>query len=371
MDKMFFEYLEPSKVFDADMNYKQFTNLTSDLVKGRINSEDVRAANDSIYKYVLRTFGLDGVDLHTPKSARMLNKAIRNHTPAFMELIEETVYSALASGFEKPFFTELVEISNVADGDAYEWTLEDDDHYLAVAKVAPDHHDITLQQIGAYETFTATPSRYAVGVGADIRAYLLGKVDFTGFIRKVYESFEKKLTDEIYAELTQIANKMPINSVFTLTTQFNSTTKTTIDTLIQDIDALNHNDGVVIMGTRVGLSYLEKLDDIDWRSSDAKNERYHNGRLGSYMGIDLVEIPQSVELQGANTVKRLIDDKTIYVFPKSMEKFIKLVNWGDPYVDSVNNIGDYQDDTMKFAYYQSFTVLSIVRQAIGVIKVTD
>ena len=368
----YFEYFDVNTVFDENLTPEQFSNLSVELVRGNLNTEEAKAANDTINTYVRRLFGLTEEDVrNSQRNMKKINRALKKYTPALFELIEDAVSDSLSLGFRNPFFQNLVEQRNVADGDAIEFLVEDDNQLLAIAKFAGDHHDITLQQLGAYQTFTASPQKYAAAVGTDIRLYVLGKIDFSHLVSKIYESFEKFLMEAVYAELTAISNKMPVESLFTLTTKFDAASKDQIDVLIQDVDALNDNKGVVILGTHVGLKNFEKLDDVDWRSSDAKNERYHTGRLGTYEGTTLIEIPQQKKKNpaGSGYIDAFKNDQ-IYVFPTSVEKFIKLINWGDPTTYEKSGIGDRIDDTMKFEYVQSFAILSIITQAIGVINVT-
>lgn len=368
MSKKIFEYLNEERVFDDKMNYEQFRNITGDLVKGRFDENEKKIAEEAVYEYVLKIFNLEKEDL---SDNRKVKKAINRYSKAFMEVVEHTIMDAILQGFINPFFMDYVEQLSVRDGDRPEWVVEDDNQLLAVAKVSGGHHDFLLQQLGAFQTFTANPIRYGVAVGADIRLYVLGRIDFSYLVGKIYESMEKNMIDVINAELATMANKMPTNALLTLTAPFDDTNKEKIDELIQNVDILSGNNGVVIYGTALGLKNFRKLDDIEWRSSDAKNELYHTGRLGLYEGTPLVEIKQNGRLVGQNNVEKLIDDDVIYVFPRSAERFIKLVMWGDAEVYSEQNIGDRFDDTMKMEYTQSFAVLTIITKAMGVITVNN
>lgn len=51
----------------------------------------------------------------------------------------------------------------------------------------------------------------------------------------------------------------------------------------------------VIIGTKVALSQLNALTEIDWVSNEMKQERYTTGRLGYFEGTELIEIPQAFE----------------------------------------------------------------------------
>ena len=105
---------------------------------------------------------------------------------------------------------------------------------------------------------------------------------------------------------------------------------------------------VVIMGTKAALSKLEGMQKIDWVSNEMKNERYTTGKLGYFEGIRLVEIKQGFKLN--DTSKRLVDDKQLFIMPVGDNRFVKVVNEGQPEMRQVQDNVTNQDMTYDFRY---------------------
>lgn len=65
----------------------------------------------------------------------------------------------------------------------------------------------------------------------------------------------------------------------------------------------------------------------------------------------------------------MIATDILLVLPANMDKFVKLVNAGDPEILEVTETGARVDNTMKFEYQQSFGVATIVGKYFGCIKI--
>ena len=364
-----FMYSAVEKTFESKgYDYNHFYNLMSDLVFNRLENISVREANEEIREYFLSLFHLTKEDTRSPK---LMTRAIRQYTPAMFEVIEEVVEELLQEGWQKdPFFMQFVEVRNVADGDAIEFWVEDDVK-IAVHKFAGDHHDITVQTIGGGHAFTVTGERYVAAVGAHIRSYLLGNVDFSKMISLIYEAFDLKIKETCYAELADLGNKLPAGSPFNLAIQFSQATKDQFDRLLMNVDIVNGGYGVVILGTRVGLKNLQKFTELEYISSDMKNELYKTGRLGYYEGTPLIELKQNVKVNSDRTqiTDLIANDQLIILGVRATDKPIKLVNFGNPYSYEVTQRGDRMDDTMKFEYSEEFGIITIITEYPGNVKI--
>lgn len=113
---------------------------------------------------------------------------------------------------------------------------------------------------------------------------MAGRVDWATFIRKVYEAFDKKVNDMVYAAVMSAGNKVLPTSQFTKT---GALVKDTLIELVEDVQTANGTEAV-IMGTKTALSKLSALTDTQWISNDMKEERNTTGRLGIWEGIRLV-----------------------------------------------------------------------------------
>jgi len=117
--------------------------------------------------------------------------------------------------------------------------------------------------------------------------------------------------------------------------------------LIEDVQMATGME-VVIMGTKTALSRLEGMQDINWVSEDMKVQRNTTGRIGYFEGIRLVEIKQGFRLN--DTTQYLVDDKQLFIMPVGDNKFIKVINEGNPEMKQVNDNTVNQDMTYDFRY---------------------
>lgn len=351
-----------------DYTYDQMFNLMSDLIHKNLESGvSEKEANDKIRTMMMGVFGLNAEKVQNPK---LLNRAIRKHKDEFFEIIEDVVDDLLAQGWNNdPFFMKWVEMKNIADGDKNEYYTEKET-LLSVHEVAGDHHYISVQRLGNGETFSPKQKRYAAAVGADLRLYLMGRVDFNKMIEAIYKAFDRKIKTEIYTELAGIGDKLPVPATFNKAMQMVAANKSQLDELIEMVSAANDGAEVMIVGTSSALRQLQKLADVDWISSDAKNDLYHTGRLGSYEGTALVEIPQRLMREGDGTLTKLIASDQLLVLPSGMDRPIKLTNYGDASVYEIREKGEHMDDTMVFSYEQSFGTAVVVGKYFGNIKIT-
>lgn len=355
---------------DHGYSYEQMYSLMSDLVADKLEEGVTkRQANEQIRNMMLDFYGLNTESVKNPK---LLTRAMRRHDEDFFEIIEDVVSDMLVKGWsDDPFFMKYVETKNIADGDKNEFYVEDE-CLLSVHEVAGDHHYISVQRLGYGSVFSVKGKRYGAAVGTDLRLFLLGRVDFSKLITKLYEAFDRKIKDEIYKEFSGIGAKIPVNATFNKALQITSANKSQIDELIEMVQAANGGSDVVMIGTHSALKQLDKLTDVDWVSSNMKDEKYKTGRLGFYEGIGLVEIPQRLTKEADGTLSKLIRSDQIMVMPVSMDKPVKFVNFGNPKIHEVNEGGEagHMDDTKTYAYEQSFGVGTIVGKYFGNITIT-
>lgn len=188
---------------------------------------------------------------------------------------------------------------------------------------------------------------------------MAGRVDWAGFIQKIYEAFDKKVNDIVYASV------MAIGSDLRSSTQFNKTgslDRDTLITLLEDVQAANGTD-VVIMGTKAALTKLTKLSDVSWISESMKNERYTTGRLGLWEGTRLVEIPQAFAPN--DTSKKLVDNNRLLIMPEADNRFIKLYDEGDAQIKQINDAATNMDMTYEYEYIQKMGVATVVNRKFG------
>lgn len=191
---------------------------------------------------------------------------------------------------------------------------------------------------------------------------MAGKVDWAGFVQKIYEAFDKKVNDMVYSSLMEAGAKVLPTSQFNKTGELNASTKDSLIELIEDVQAAT-GDEVVIMGTKAALSKLNALTDVDWISNSMKEERHTTGKLGIWEGTRLVEIPQVFAPN--DTTKKLVDNKKLLIMPVADNRFIKIYNEGESQIREVNDSATNMDMTIEYEYQLKMGVATIIGKKFG------
>lgn len=332
-------------IFENEDNFKGFRNLSYDLAHkveiydeegNRVSAAD---ANKELRNYV---FAILGINEKSTKRDR--KRAMQKYGTELFEVIEDVIDIKVETGFkESEFFNTFVEERNIKRGDSQEFWTEDD-IVLSTVKIAGDHHDFTLQRLGSGESYTVPTSVYGIAVGADIDMYLAGRYDWAKLTDACARAFVIQVQNDMYAETMNVGEKLPAQ--FKGTGTLSSATKVQFDTLIEDVAIANDNAPVVIMGTKTALKKLTGLADIDWVTEAQKGEVATTGRLGSYEGVTLMEVPQRFALN--DTTQKLVDSTKLLIMPQVENKFVKFVDVGETEIYEVTEKGARMDDTMKY-----------------------
>ena len=336
------------EVFENDESkMRAFYKLMQDVANN--NLEDgisMKEANDKIVSMFNKVLGLD-----ENSSKSDIRKAIRRNQNVLFDLIEEVVPNLLRTGWqENPFFNEFVETRNLDIGDKAVFYTEDET-ILTVSKVSGNHWDIDRQRLGKGASYSVETSWYGIAVYSEYERLLTGAEDFATFVTKLYEAVDKFVNESIYQAMISAAEQLPGGATgsgqWVKTGDLTAATKEVFMQLIEDVQMATGMD-VVIMGTKTALSKLEGIQDIQWVSEDMKVQRNTTGRIGYFEGVRLVEIRQGFRLN--DTQNRLVDDKQLLIMPVGDNKFIKVINEGNPEMRQVNDNTANQDMTYDYRY---------------------
>lgn len=330
-----------------DAKFASFNKLMLDVAND--NLEDgitIKEANAKITAMFKKIIGCD-----ENSSKAEVRKAIRKNQQVLFDLIEEVVPNLLQSGWQdNPFFNEFVETRNIDIGDQNVFYTEDET-ILTVSKVSGNHWDLDRQRLGKGTTFSVATSWYGIAVYSEYEKLLTGLEDFATFVTKLYEAVDRFVNESIYEAFVSAASELPGGvggaGQWVKTGDLGDATKDAFMTLIEDVQMATNMD-VVIMGTKAALSKLEGMQKIDWVSDEMKQERYTTGRLGYFEGTRLVEIKQGFKLN--DTTHRLVNDKQLFIMPVGDNKFVKVVNEGQPEMRQVQDNVTNQDMTYDFRY---------------------
>ncbi len=320
-------------VFNNDANdFIAFSELLTDVARGvqKVTKEE---ANKKIVDVFQSVLGLDKTS--TPREVR---KAIQRNQQLVFDIIEETVQSLLVSGWgNDPFFQKYVDQRNLALGDKNEFITEDNS-IMSVMRVAGNHHDIIRQRLGAGEKTSLSTYWCAVKCYVEFERVVTGAEEFSKFITKMYEAYDRYVKNALYDAMVGYAQA--------LTGMFKKTGSLTAEGVNDLCDLIETATGyrVRIMGTRAALNNVIKLQNGTYISDAMKDEHYRTGTLGMFEGRELVEIPQVFEKGKVGQYK--LDNTMIWFMPVSEEKFLKLVNEGDTQLRTISD----KDTNMDYTY---------------------
>ena len=354
------------EVFENDeVKFAAFNKLMLDTSVGKYEEGiSAKDANEKIVKIFKNSIGLAD-DASNAEVRKALKK--RANQQILFDLIEEVVPNLLKSGWtDNPFFNEFVETRNPEDGDKNIFYTEDNS-ILTVSKVSGNHWDLDRQRLGKGSTFSIETSWYGIAIYSEYEKLLTGLEDFATFVTKIYEAIDRCMNETIYQAIMDAAEKLPGGASgagqWVKTGDLNDSTRSTLVQLVEDVQMATGANEVVIMGTRSALAKVTGLQNVDWISNSMKEERHTTGRIGIWEGIRLVEIKQGFALN--DTTKHLVDDKILFIMPIMDNKFIKVVNEGQPEMRQVQDNTTNQDMTYDYRYMFKMGVAVIVNLIFG------
>lgn len=332
-----------------------------DLEEG-VSLKEANAKIVSMFKKII------GVGENATKAD--VKRAIEDNQKVLFRLIEEVVPNLLRTGWQdNPFFNEFVETRNTDIGDKAIFYTEDET-ILSVSKVSGNHWDIDRQRLGKGQSFSVETSWYGLAVYSEYERLLTGAEDFATFVTKLYEAVDKFVNESIYQAMISASAQLPGGATgsgqWVKTGALTAAEKNVFMQLIEDVQMATGMD-VVIMGTKTALSRLEGIQDIQWVSEDMKVQRNTTGRIGYFEGIRLVELKQGFRLN--DTTNRLVDDKQLLIMPVGDNKFIKLINEGNPEMRQVNDNTAEMDMTYSYTYMFKMGVAVMINLLFGVYNI--
>lgn len=352
-----------------ETSYDEVKNLMSDLAMHREmfdadgNKITKQEAEKTLLEISRDIFGLS--DNYSP---REFNRAMRDHSREWFDIIEETVDEYIEYGMrESELFNQLVNYRTRKLGQDNLFWVPGDDIILSVAKVGTSHHDYILQRYNEGESYTVPVARYGAAIGADINRYMAGQEDWDRLVNAIGKAFILKQQVEIYNLAMNAAEKLPVQTGFVETGALSSTTKEKFDEVIANVSAANDGAAVVIFGTSLALKQINKLADVDWASNSQKEDIAAMGRLGSYEGTMLFEVPQRFADKSLTT--KLFDDKKLLFLPVGVDnKLIDFFTYGETEIDEVTEKGEASgryDDLMKYEVQMSWGAAVRIHRQFG------
>lgn len=351
------------EVFEEENKYMTFSKLCVDTVKGKVVGYSVEEANQAISKKFQEITGLG-----EKPSKRDVKKSLRNPVirEACFEIIEETIEDTLVSGWQSdPFFNRYVDTKVNALGDKNEFYVKED-CILTVSEIADGHHSLNRQRLKKGKLISVGVKSYGAKVYMELTRFLQGVEDWTELIGKISQAFTYKINNMIHDAFLSAGTTLPSSSKYNIAAPLNSTKYKDFVGLINRIKVATGSD-VTIIGTSVALSGLKQLGDVNWISAEAKSDVYKTGRLGTFEGTTLVELPQAFDLY--NEDKYLEADDKIFIMPNNIDKFIKLFYEG---ADETKEVTDTNaDDTREYEFKNRFGIEVMTNTRFGTWTITN
>lgn len=207
-------------------------------------------------------------------STKLDYRAIRDgKCNGLFTLIEEILSRTINEGLQgDEFFMSMVDYRNLALGDKNIFLVEDDDLFT-VAEVAEGTQGLRRQRLGGVNEISIPTSLKGVKIYEELNRVLAGQVDFNAFIRKVSESFRRKMLDEIYTLWTGVtANDLGGSTYYRAAGAYD---EDALLELVSHVEAAAGGKPATIIGTKVALRNLAP----SIQGNDSKSDLYNMGLI--------------------------------------------------------------------------------------------
>lgn len=364
MSKIFNEHI--TAVFSAmNTNYDGMSNLMKDLALGREIVVDGRTVSKAEANAKVLEFSHKILGITDAKDAKAVRRAIRDNGKHWFDVIEDTIQDTVSVGLlETDWFNDLVENKSIGYHDRQDFIVEND-AILSVAKAGTSHHDHIIQRLGAGQRYTVPTDLYVVKVGADINKYVTGQIDWQKLVEAIDKAFIAEIQNQVYAELSTAATKLPVQTGFVGTGTLSSATKAQFDDIIDNVSSANNGAEVIVVGTKAALSKISALADVQWGAKDQKDSVMNTGNIGIYEGTRLVTMPN--RFKDKTFTAKVFPSNKLLILPAIGDegKFIKFVDEGDTQIVEKTERGDYVSDIQTYEVQRRFGVGTVIGRQFG------
>ena len=272
------------------------------------------------------------------------NESARNGVFA---IIEEVIREGIVNeGWRNAFFDRFVESRSQARGDKTVFYVEARNE-VVVSRISKDGRvALDRQRFDEGAELEVKVATYGIKVYEHIARILLGRADWSKLVARLNEAVEQFIAEKTYETFEKVCANLP--------TQFRHTgaySRKDIKKMIANVKRASGASSVTLFGTDVALEYLEDAELKDHPSHDLNAQLIRTGRIGTWYGETLVELPNAFK-QGSALKEQVIKDNVIYVIPNNVNKPVKMVV--EPELMDINESGVRVDDTIEFAVRFSF-----------------
>lgn len=338
----FNEYSDVLRAHFDEATYMDFSQLCRDVAnKDTQGGISTRQGSDKIKEKMLEIYQLPMNP--TDREIRRAMKYQDRNIAAF-EIIEDTIEDVLVSGWNgSEFWRTLVETKNNRLGQKNMFYFPDNT-VISVARINNGHSDMIRQRLGEGTERSVEVSSIGAKIYMSWSRFLQGVEDWSALIAKISVAFSRYTDTMIHTAFVAAGKNLPESKWYT-GGKLESAHHEKFVQLISDV-MLATGSEVMIVGTKPALAQLKNLGDVTWISEEAKKDVYNTGRIGTFEGTQIVELPQAFELNNVNAY--LEEDKNIYIFPVGFDKPIKFYWEGDTEIIAVTDNATHMDKSIDY-----------------------
>jgi hypothetical protein len=361
--KLFFnEYsdLMQEKFKDAK-DIHTFGKICVDTYRNQLQGQSVGQANTVIRNKIKEVAGLpeNPTDLQIRRAFK--KSSVKD---AIFEILEETLDQTLITGWgSDPWFNKYVDFKTMALGQKNSFYIKSDDLILNISKISGGHHNIERQRLGKGTERAVSTAHYGAKVYMEMSRFLQGVEDWNELIDAISRAFTIQVNRMIHDQVMSAVNTLPVPSKWNQKGEAVTGNKKAFKGLIADVKRATGSTAV-IMGTEVGLGELTGFADVNWISDEAKSDVYRTGRIGSFEGTTVVELPNPFDYNDETTY--LEDDTKVIIMPGNIDKFVKFYYEGADEIVEHSEIAENGDDTKDYEFQTVMGVETITNRRFGV-----
>ena len=338
----FSEYSDVLRSTFDEATYMNFNQLCIDTAnKDPQGGLSLRECNEKIREKMLEIY-----QLPAKPTLRQIERAMKyqDRNLAAFEIIEDTIEDTLVTGWnESAFFKTMVDTQNNRLGQKNSFYFPSDT-VITISKINRGHSDMIRQRLGEGTERSIETSSIGAKIYMTWSRYLQGVEDWTGMIAKISVALSRYVDTMMHTAFVTAGRNLPESKWYT-GGALSATNHDAFVKLISDVGLANASD-VMIVGTKPALAQLKNLGEVEWVSEAAKTDVYNTGRIGTFEGTQIVELPQAFEVNNVNAY--LEEDSNIYIFPASMDKPIKFYWEGDTEIIAVNDNTTHVDKSIDY-----------------------
>lgn len=288
-------------------------------------------------------------------STKLDYRAIRDgKCNGLFAIVEEIITKTVIEGLPEscPLF-QFVDFRNLAEGDTNVFEIRDGGLFM-VADIAHGTQGLRRQRLTGGEEITVKTQLKGIKIYEELRRILAGRVDFNELIDKVAESFDKKISDDIYSALVAafdgIVAPYMANGTFT---------EEKLTEIIDHIEAVTGKKAY-ILGSKQAVRKVTGIKGAD--SNSAKEDLYAMGYYGHFYNTPIL-VMQNGHKMGTT---EFILSNDLYIVAGD-DKFVKFATEGDTLIIPGEALGN-ADLSQEYFMAMQYGVSVIMAEQFGVFK---